>query len=313
MSDRAPLLVVVGPTATGKSALAARLASSLQGEVVSADSVQVYKYFDIGSGKPSAHERALVPHHLIDVVDPQQELEANVWAERALATIADIRARGRVPIVCGGTFLWVRALLFGLAEAPPGDPDIRARHKQQAEAEGRAALHEKLRQIDPASAERLHPNDLVRVSRALEVYELTGQPLSELQAAHGFREPRFQARLLSVQWEREDYERRLRGRVEAMVGAGWRHEVETLIERGYGDTRAMDAVGYRQMRDVVRAERDLGDGDLIEEIVRVTRIFARRQRTWLRDEPVVHVPRAALTEDESLESVVDEARAFLDG
>jgi tRNA dimethylallyltransferase len=311
MTDPAPLLVVVGPTATGKTSLAVRLALRLQGEIVSADSVQVYRHFDVGSGKPTDRERALVPHHLIDIVDPLDELEANVWAERALHAISDVSSRGRVPIVCGGTFLWVRALLFGLAEAPPGDADIRSRHKQFAEAEGRLALHEQLRQVDPQSAGRLHPNDLVRVSRALEVFELSGKPLSELQAAHGFRASRFRALLLGVTWEKDEYERRLIDRVQAMVVAGWRQEVEDLIGRGYGEARAMDAVGYRQVRDAVRADSDTSDEQLIEAIVRVTRVFARRQRTWLREEPVRLVPSAALSDHEALESVTREVQAFL--
>src|SRR5690606_4183170 len=143
-----------------------------------------------GTGKPSASERARVPHHLIDVAEPDATLDAASWAELAEAAIADIRARGRRPIVCGGTFLWVRALLFGLAPAPPGDPEIRARHAALAASAGRAALHAELARVDAESAARLAPNDFVRVSRALEVYELTGIPLSRFQAEHGFRTPR---------------------------------------------------------------------------------------------------------------------------
>jgi tRNA dimethylallyltransferase len=299
------LLVVVGPTATAKSALAASLAARMNGEVVSADSVQVYRHFDIGSGKPSAEERALAPHHLIDIADPLDSIEASVWADRAQATVSEIRSRGKTPIVCGGTFLWVRALLFGLAEAPPGDPEIRERHKEQAQEEGREKLHQALAQVDPTSAKRLHPNDLVRVSRALEVHELTGRTLSEIQAEHGFREPRYRAHLLGVEWERPAYEERLAARVRQMVAAGWKEEVSGLLSAGYGGARAMDAVGYRQVREAVESSTSQSDEDLVQEITRVTRIFARRQRTWLRDEPVDYVPSALLNDEKLLPELVE--------
>ncbi|HMR06866.1 MAG TPA: tRNA (adenosine(37)-N6)-dimethylallyltransferase MiaA, partial [Polyangiaceae bacterium] len=179
------LLVVVGPTASGKTELALKMAQRLHGEIVSADSVQVYRHFDIGSGKPSADEQARATHHLVDIVDPTDSMDAAAWAARADAAIRDIRARGRVPIVCGGTFLWVKALLRGLSPAPRGDETLRAAHRAIAEAEGRSALHARLAQVDAASAERLNPNDFVRVSRALEVFELSGKPMSQWQAEHG--------------------------------------------------------------------------------------------------------------------------------
>src|SRR6185503_17437759 len=163
-----PLTVVVGPTASGKTALAIRLAEERGGEIVSADSVQIYRRFAVGTGKPSASEQARAVHHLIDVLEPDQPIDAAGWATLATRTIDEVRARGKEPIVCGGTFLWVRALLFGLAEAPAGDPVVRARHREQAEREGRPALHAALSQVDPQSAARLAPNDFVRVSRALE-------------------------------------------------------------------------------------------------------------------------------------------------
>ena len=305
MTDPAPrLLVVVGPTASGKSTLAARLGALLGGEVVSADSVQVYRYFDIGAGKPSQDERALCPHHLIDVLLPTQEIEASVWAKRAADLIADIAQRGRVPIVCGGTYLWVRALLFGLAEAPGGDEAIRARHRELEAEHGRAHLHQLLSQVDEASAARLHPNDFVRVSRALEVYELSGRPLSELQAEHGFAKAHYTAQLLTVDWPRPDYEARVRARISAMLDAGLIEEVQGLLARGFEQTRAMGSVGYRQVADALRAGNQDDRALLLDAIVRATRIFARRQRTWLRDQPVLPISPAALTDDEVLASEV---------
>jgi tRNA dimethylallyltransferase len=276
------LLCVVGPTASGKSALALQLAAELGGEIVSADSMQIYRGFDIGTGKPTPAERAAVPHHLLDVADPLETWDAARWADAAAAAIDDIRGRGRVPIVCGGTFLWVRALIYGLVEAPRGDEELRARYRTLCEAEGRAALHARLAEVDPASAARLAPNDFVRVSRALEVFELTGTPLSQLQAAHGFRAPRFEARLLGVQRERVEQDALIEQRVRSMLAAGWIDEVRQLIDRGLGEARVMQSVGYRQVFEAVST------GAAVDEaaIVRATRIFARRQRTWLRDQPV---------------------------
>src|SRR5690606_22491932 len=159
------------------------------------------------------------------------------WCALADAAINDIVARGRTPIVCGGTFLWVKALLYGLAPAPPADPAVRERHRQLADADGRAALHRELEAVDPASAARLNPNDFVRVSRALEVFELTGRPLSAFQAEHGFSAPRYAARLVGVARERDAMDQRIGERTRAMFQAGWVDEVRELLRRGFGDTR----------------------------------------------------------------------------
>ncbi len=293
MTQDARLLCIVGPTASGKSALALRLASSLGGEILSADSMQIYRGFDVGTGKPNAAERALVPHHLVDVADPLEAWDAARWADEAVRLIAEIRARGRLPIVCGGTFLWVRALIYGLAEAPRGDDELRARHRAWAEQEGRAALHARLAEVDPPTAARLAPNDFVRVSRALEVFELTGKPMSEVQAAHGFREPRFAARFVGVARERAEQDELIATRVRGMLAAGWLAEVEALRAAGFGEARAMASVGYRQIAEAIIAGAVTDEAALAEAIVRATRVFARRQRTWLRDQPVEWLPADA--------------------
>jgi tRNA dimethylallyltransferase len=289
-----PLLVVVGPTATGKTALSVELAERVGGEIVSADSVQVYRAFSVGTGKPSAEERARAVHHLIDVVDPLEPVDAARFAELAQAAIDDIRRRGRLPIVCGGTFLWVRALIYGLAAAPPADPDVRARHKALVDAEGRAALHAALAAVDPVAAARLAPNDFVRVSRALEVYELTGAPLTEFHASHGFKTPRYRARLVGVRRAPPELDERIATRVRAMLRAGWVDEVRALADAGYGPARAMGSVGYKQIHEALRAGAPLDEDALFDPIRRATRIFARRQRTWLRDESVEWLEPLAL-------------------
>lgn len=281
------LIVVVGPTASGKTELAIRLCERFGGEVVSADSVQIYREFDLGSGKPTPAERARARHHLIDEVDPLEALDAQQFAERAEAAIADIRARGRVPIVCGGTFLWVKALVQGLAPAPPADPEVRARHRAIVDAAGRAALHARLAEVDPESAARLSPNDMVRVSRALEIYELSGRPQSAWHAEHGFRARRHAARLVAVHRERDELDRRIEARTAAWLEQGWVDEVRGLLARGYGEARAMGSVGYKQVRD--HLEGRLPAEELAAAIVRATRVFVRRQRTWLRDQAITAV------------------------
>jgi tRNA dimethylallyltransferase len=275
----ADILAVVGPTASGKTALAVALAERLGGEVVSADSVQIYRGFDVGSGKPTADELRRAAHHLVSTLDPMAHVDAASWAERAARAIEDIRMRGRVPIVCGGTFLWVKALQFGLAEAPAASAEIRARHRAMAEAEGRPALHARLRALDPESAERLHPNDLVRISRALEVHELTGRPLSAWQREHAFAHERHAMTLLAIGRDAAALTERIRLRVREWLGKGWIEEVEGLVAAGHGEARAMGSVGYAQVMAMLRGE--LAREELEVSIVRATRVFARRQRTWL--------------------------------
>jgi tRNA dimethylallyltransferase len=285
MAGRPDLIVVVGPTASGKSALAVELCEALNGEIVNADSVQIYRHFDIGSGKPPPEEMARVPHHLIGVVDPLAPMDAGRFVNLADEAIQSIRARGKRPIVCGGTFMWAKALLHGLAPAPPADPAIRARHASEAEEQGRGALHARLQAVDPRSAERLAPNDFIRVSRALEVWELTGRTLSDWQDAHGFREARHEAKLIGVRWSSAALSQRISERTARFLRSGWVEEVRELRARGYADARAIASVGYLQVASHLDGE--LPEGELPLAIDRATRVFARRQRTWLRDQPVI--------------------------
>lgn len=280
------LIAVVGPTGSGKTEFAISLCERIGGEIVSADSVQIYRGFDIGSAKPTPAERVRVPHHLIDELDPLDRADAARFVGLAEARIADIVSRGKRPVICGGTFLWVRALIYGLAPAPGADPAIRARHQLEAGEHGRERLHARLAAIDPASHRRLNPNDLVRVSRALEVYELTGQPLSELQAKHGFREPRYPAQLVAVRRERAELDHRIRRRVVQMFERGWLEEVRALLDSGSGEAHALGSVGYRQVAAAVRSGAAIDRAQLIDGVIVATRVFVRRQMTWLRDEPV---------------------------
>jgi tRNA dimethylallyltransferase len=285
--EGAEVIVLVGPTASGKSDLALSLAESRDGEIIGADSVQVYRHFDIGSSKPKAADRRRIPHHLVDMADPLVPMDASSYATLAESAVADIMGRGKLPIVCGGTFLWVRALLYGLAKAPPGDARVRARHAAWARGEGRPALHARLAEVDPPSAARLGPNDFVRVSRALEVFEMSGRPLSAWQAEHGFQKPRFRAKLFGIRWPYEELLTRIARRTDRALTAGFIEEVERLVELGYRDARAMASVGYRQVLAFVDGK--LAREDLAPSIDRATKVFARRQKTWLREEPVTWI------------------------
>jgi len=280
-----PLLVIAGPTATGKTVTAIALAEHFGGELVGADSVQVYRGFDIGSAKPTAAELGAIGHHLIDVIDPDEEIDAAGYAALADRAIQTIHARGRLPIVVGGTGLWIRALIRGLVDAPPADPDLRKRLEGEAEAQGTVALHARLAAVDPLTAEAVHPNDLVRIVRALEVYEQTGVPLGELRVEHALGEPRYCAAFVVLDVDREQHTAAVTTRVQAMLDAGWIDEVRALRERWSDDVRPFGSVGYREVLAHVR------DGVPLEETQRLirksTRTYARRQRTWFKGEPGV--------------------------
>jgi tRNA dimethylallyltransferase len=280
----ARLLCVVGPTASGKTELAIATCEAVGGEIVSADSVQIYRGFDIGSGKPTPEERARAPHHVVDVMDPLDTADAMTFAALAESAIADIRSRGKVPVLCGGTYFWVRALVIGLAPAPRANEEIRARHRAIVEERGRLALHEELARVDPLSATRLHPNDVVRVSRALEVHELSGRTMSEHHAEHGFRAHRMESAMIGITTTPEELTERIGARVDTWLARGWIDEVHELVAHGYGEARAMASVGYKEVHAHVTGA--LPREALRDAIVQSTRIFARKQRTWLRTAPV---------------------------
>lgn len=277
------LLCIVGETASGKTELAMDVCERIGGEIVSADSVQVYRGFDLGSGKPTAHEQTRAPHHLIDILDPDQTADAMTFTRLADAAIRDIRRRNKIPIVCGGTFFWVRALVLGLAPAPSADESIRARHKAIALEGGTAALHEALARVDKVAAARLHPNDVLRVSRALEVWEITGRTMTEIQTEHGFATARTPSVMIGIATTPEELSKRIERRVDAWLAQGWIDEVRELVRRGHARTRAMGSVGYASV--LAHLDGTL-EGELRDVIVRTTRIFARKQRTWLKSAPV---------------------------
>ncbi|MBM4319901.1 MAG: tRNA (adenosine(37)-N6)-dimethylallyltransferase MiaA [Deltaproteobacteria bacterium] len=285
-SARPPLLVMVGPTASGKTDLAIELAEALGGEIVSADSVQVYRGLDIGSGKATAEQRARVPHHCLDLVAPDQLFDAASYRRHAEAALADLYARGRLAVVTGGTGLYVRALLFGLLPAPGASPELRARLEEELRRSSVEQLHARLARVDPQLAARLSPRDLPRIQRGLEVHEATGAPLSAWQQQHGFRRQLHPALLFGIRWERELLRERIARRCRAMLATGFLEEVQALRRAGYGPAlRPMQSLGYREMNLVL--DGVLGLEEALQLQIRNTCRYARRQMTWFGSDPQV--------------------------
>ncbi|MFA9411428.1 MAG: tRNA (adenosine(37)-N6)-dimethylallyltransferase MiaA [Deltaproteobacteria bacterium] len=303
-----PLLVIAGPTATGKTATAIELARHFDGELVGADSVQVYRGFDIGSAKPTADELGGVAHHLLDVLDPDQNVDAVAYANLADDAIRAIRARARLPVVVGGTGLWIRALIRGLVDVPPVDPDVRHRLEMDAATEGATALHARLVEVDPISADAVHPNDALRIVRALEVYEQTGTPLGTLRAEHALGEPRYRAVFIVLDMDREEHAAVIEDRAQRMIANGWIDEVRSLRTRWGDDIRPFGSVGYREVLAHVRDEVPLEE--TVRRIRKSTRIYARRQRTWFKGEPGVswRSESADLLGPSSLARIAEELR-----
>ncbi len=275
-----PVLAVVGPTASGKSALAMAVAERVGGEIVACDSVQVYRGFAIGCAKPSSADQARVRHHLIDVVLWHEPFDAERYRVLAAAAIADIRARGRVPIVCGGTGLYLRALRYGLVPLPPVDTSLRPSLLAR-EADEPGALYTRLRQLDPASAARIDARNLRRVVRALEITLSAGRPASEVRAEHGFAREEVPLTVVALSWPAAQLKERIAQRSADMLAHGLVDEVQALLAAGVSPScRPLGAVGYREVVAVVQGKDALTG--LAARIAASTWAYARRQRTWLR-------------------------------
>jgi len=284
--DARPAVVcIAGTTASGKSGLAMHVARALGAEILSVDSMQVYRGFDVGTAKATPEERAEVRHHGLDFVDPREYCSAGRYLDHARAAVADAAARGAPLLAVGGTGLYLRAMLHGLAPEAPADPALRA-ELRAAEGASPGWMHARLAEVDPAAAERLHPHDLVRVERALEVHRLTGRRLSDLQASHGFRPSPFRFRLYALRRDREELRARVRERLAGMFADGWIDEVRRLLAEGVPeDAPAMRALGYRDIAEHLRG--DLSREALEARIETATMRFAKRQTTWFNREPSV--------------------------
>jgi tRNA dimethylallyltransferase len=285
-----PAILLMGPTASGKSALAMGLAAHLPAEIVSVDSAQVYRGMDVGTAKPGPEDRARVPHHLVDIIDPTEAYSAAAFRSDALRLIDDISARGRIPLLVGGTMLYFKALLEGLSDLPSSDPEMRAKIDGDAAERGWPALHADLARVDAATAARLAPNDAQRIQRALEIYRVSGRPMSELirqtaEASLPFRP----VAIGLVPGDRGVLHRRIEARFDAILANGLVEELRSLRERYplRAELPSMRCVGYRQAWQFIDGE--LTDAELRDRGIFATRQLAKRQLTWLRSMSDVHL------------------------
>lgn len=284
MNDK--IIAVAGPTASGKSALALELCKRLDGELISLDSMQIYRGLDIGTAKPTKAEQAEVRHHMIDICEPTENFSAAEFAERAHKVIADVRSRGKRAVLCGGTGLYLDTVLgrldFGEIES---DEKLRGELIAFAEKNGAEALHERLREIDPQAAEKIHPNNVRRVARAIEIYELTGKTKTE-HDREAISDSPYESLIIGLDYDdREVLYNRINRRVDAMIEAGLEGEVRSLVSRGLlsAESTAGQAIGYKEMLGYIAGDCSLGDA--VEKIKLGTRRYAKRQLTWLRRNP----------------------------
>jgi tRNA dimethylallyltransferase len=279
-----PVVVIVGPTAVGKSRIAVEVAKAFETEVLTADSRQVYRGMDVGTDKPASEERQAVPHRLIDLVDPDESFNAGLYRRQAIDEIERLYRDCRLPLVVGGTGLYVRTLLKGLCDAPQADPIMRKALRQEAEDQGYDRLYARLVDVDPVIAARLHPRDESKVIRALEVYQLSGRRMSEFQQEHGFAERPFATLMIGLNRDRDVLYRRIEGRIDWQLAHGLIEETKQLLAQGYRrDSAAMKGLGYRQVAEHLAGEYDAAE--MVRRFKRDTRHFSKRQMTWFRKEP----------------------------
>jgi len=294
------VVVILGPTAVGKTEVGIELAQRWNAEIISADSSAVYRGLDIGSAKPTPEEQQRVRFHLIDVVNPDEVFTAARFRELALQAIEDIQRRGKRVLIVGGTGLYIRVLLHGFSLAPPpADPEIRAHWKAELERVGAPALHERLKQIDPVAAARIHPNDAVRITRALEVYEMTGVPISQWQRR---AEAELPALKIGLTMPRELLYQRIDARVDQMIQRGMLQEVQQLLQKGYNPEQpALKGLGYRHLIGYIQGR--VSWDEAVRLWKRDTRRFAKRQMTWFRKEPGIHWIDASYGKDHVVQTI----------
>jgi tRNA dimethylallyltransferase len=280
------IIIICGPTALGKTATSIHLARTFNGEIIGADSMQVYRYMDIGTAKPTADEQLRVTHHMIDLIDPDEHFDARRFAEVAHEHIMKLYERGVTPFIVGGTGLYIKALVNGLFKAGSSDKHVRERLQEQARRYGPDFLYKRLRRHDPDTAERIHPNDTYRIIRALEVYELTGKTIAAFQREHGFKENRFKTLKIGLHTNRELLYDRINHRVDVMIDSGFLNEVKGLLEMGYSeDLKSMQSIGYRHLIDFIKGRCSWDE--TLRTLKRDTRRYAKRQLTWFKSDPEI--------------------------
>ncbi|MHB1049950.1 MAG: tRNA (adenosine(37)-N6)-dimethylallyltransferase MiaA [Bacteroidota bacterium] len=282
MHSRPAILIIAGPTASGKTALAMEIARKIPSEIISADSRQVYRHLNIGTAKPAPEELQSVPHHCIDIRDPVQTFNAGDFQTIGRAAVSDIVGRKKLPIVCGGTGLYIRGLVDGFFEQPEFSGDIRKMLEDRFQSEGREALYKELTRVDPVSAASMDATKFRRVIRALEVFHETGIPISQFHAGHR-KDDVYDALWIGLQWDRTELYRRINARVDAMIESGFLDEVRHLQSMGYDDRlQALQTVGYKEAFQFLRNE--ITQEQMIDRMKQNTRRFAKRQMTWFRKE-----------------------------
>jgi len=273
------VICIVGPTGVGKTAMALELADRWGGEIVSADSMQVYRHMDIGTAKPTPEERRRIPHHLLDVVDPDETFDASRYCDLARAAIALLHRQKRPVFVVGGTGLYIRALLGGLIEGPGANEVLRRELKQEINQKGKAHLYQRLRTMDPGAADRIHPHDGVRIIRALEVLELTGRSIVDHQQGHHFGECPYEVLKIGLRLDREQLNDRIERRTDRMIAEGFVEEVRRLLDMGYGESlKTMQSLGYRNLVSFLAGRQSLEEA--VRQIKRDSCRYAKRQMTW---------------------------------
>jgi tRNA dimethylallyltransferase len=287
VNPEARLIVILGPTASGKSALGISLAERLGGEILVCDSTQVYRHFDIGTGKVPLAEQHGIPHHLVDVVEPQDVFTAGDYRRRALDALEDLRRRGKLPIITAGTGLYLRALLEGLADAPERSEELRERMRKKVKQHGPEHLHRVLARMDKEAASKIAPRDTQKIIRAIEIRQLAGKPVGEIYRGGRRGLEGYEITRIGLQPPRDALYARINARVESMIAAGWADEVRGLIARGVtADAKAFQFIGYSDLRAWL--EKSGVSREAIERIQQATRRFSKRQVTWFRKEPDVH-------------------------
>ena len=300
------LVILLGPTGAGKSGLAIELAEAFGGEILNADSMQVYRYMDIGTAKPTPEERQRIKHHLIDLVTPDQSFHAGLYRTLGRKTVDSLHQKETPIFVVGGTGLYIKALTQGLFTSPKTNSDVRERLKQEAEQRGKEFVYQRLREVDPKAAARIHPQDLFRTIRALEVFESTGVQISFLQEQHRFGDRPYLTLKIGLEMDRVKLYRRIEERVSRMIERGFLREVEGLLEMGYGQgLKPMQSLGYKQM--VQFLSNELGWDEAVNLMKRETRHYAKRQWTWFNADREV----CWRNESADQEKIFAEVRSFL--
>jgi len=281
-TDKLPVLVICGPTGSGKTTLALSLAEKFPLEIISADSRQVYRRMDIGTAKATSFEQAVIPHHMIDLVDPDQEFSVADFVDLARPLISQITARGNIPCIVGGTGLYIRALLGGLADLPSADQKLRKQLHQREQEEGAGSLYRELQQVDPVAAAEIHPNNLIRIVRALEVCIVSGRKISELKAEHSFSEQPYRVLKLAPDFPRSELYSRINQRTGQMLSSGLVDEVRGLVEDYSFELKTLQTLGYREVVQYLKEE--INTEQMSDDIKKHTRQYAKRQLTWFRKE-----------------------------